>query len=135
MNIDMISVGQRIKDRRKELNLTQTDVYHQTGIASGALSQIENGSRSPSIMIFYKLAVALDCSTDWLLTGESSNSKTSIFSESEESIIKMYRELSDDDKDELFEILSLKLRKARRGKSRSEKSSASMTTEKADMVG
>ena len=47
----------------------------------------------------------------------------------------MYRELSDDDKDELFEILSLKLRKARRGKSRSEKSSASMTTEKADMVG
>ena len=135
MNIDMISVGQRIKDRRKELNLTQTDVYHQTGIASGALSQIENGSRSPSIMIFYKLAVALDFSTDWLLTGESSNSKISIFSESEENIIKMYRELSDDDKDELFEILSLKLRKARRGKSRSEKSSASMTTEKADMVG
>ena len=47
----------------------------------------------------------------------------------------MYRELSDDDKDELFEILSLKLRKTRRGKSRSEKSSASMTTGKADMVG
>lgn len=135
MDIDMISVGQRIKDRRKELNLTQTDVYHQTGIASGALSQIENGSRSPSIMIFYKLAVALDCSTDWLLTGESSDSKNCIFSESEESIIEMYRELSDDDKDEVFEILSLKLRKARRGKSRSEKSSASMTTEKADMVG
>ena len=135
MDIDMISVGQRIKDRRKELNLTQTDVYHQTGIASGALSQIENGSRSPSIMIFYKLAVALDCSTDWLLTGKSSDSKNCIFSESEESIIEMYRELSDDDKDEVFEILSLKLRKARRGKSRSEKSSASMTTEKSDMVG
>ena len=135
MDIDMISVGQRIKDRRKELNLTQTDVYHQTGIASGALSQIENGSRSPSIMIFYKLAVALDCSTDWLLTGKSTDSNNSVFSESEENIIEMYRELSDDDKDELFEILSLKLRKARRGKSRSEKSSASMTTEKADMVG
>lgn len=135
MDIDMISVGQRIKDRRKELNLTQTDVYHQTGIASGALSQIENGSRSPSIMIFYKLAVALDCSTDWLLTGESSDSKNCIFSESEESVIAMYRELSDDDKDEVFEILSLKLRKARRGKSSSEKSSTSMTTEKADMVG
>ena len=135
MDIDMISVGQRIKDRRKELNLTQTDVYHQTGIASGALSQIENGSRSPSIMIFYKLAVALDCSTDWLLTGESSDSKNFIFSESEESVIAMYRELSDDDKDEVFEILSLKLRKARRGKSSSEKSSTSMTTEKADMVG
>lgn len=92
MDIDMISVGQRIKDRRKELNLTQTDVYHQTGIASGALSQIENGSRSPSIMIFYKLAVALDCSTDWLLTGKSTDSNNSVFSESEENIIEMYRE-------------------------------------------
>lgn len=135
MNIDMSSVGQRIKDRRKELHLTQTDIHCETGIASGALSQIENGTRVPSIVIFYKLATCLKCDMDWLLTGESTNSKNCAFSEIEENIIDMYRELSDDDRYELLEILNLKIRKARRAKENHATSSQSMTTDRHDMVG
>ena len=66
MNIDMISIGKRIKDRRKELKLTQIDIKHKCGISSGALSEIENGNRTPSVIAFQLLSQALNCSMDWL---------------------------------------------------------------------
>ena len=43
MDISMTSIGERIKNRRLELGLTQTDIYQACGISSGALSKIENG--------------------------------------------------------------------------------------------
>lgn len=77
MFYDMKDIGNRIKERRKELKLTQNDIYEQCGIASGALSQIENGTRTPSILIFYKLSQTLQCNVDWLITGKSTNQKMS----------------------------------------------------------
>ena len=52
MNISMDIVGNRIRERRKELKLTQTDMHRECGITSGALSQIENGNRVPSAIAF-----------------------------------------------------------------------------------
>ena len=75
MLYDMNDIGKRIKERRKELNLTQNEIYEQCGIASGALSQIENGTRTPTILIFYKLAQTLKCNMEWLITGFSTNEK------------------------------------------------------------
>lgn len=43
MELDMIGIGERIKTRRKELKLSQTDIYERCDITSGALSKIENG--------------------------------------------------------------------------------------------
>ena len=50
---DIKNIGNRILERRKELQLTQTDIYNKCGLATGALSKIENGLRVPSGMIFY----------------------------------------------------------------------------------
>lgn len=111
MEIDMMSVGNRIKQRRHNLNLTQIDIYKKCGIASGALSQIENGTRTPSVIIFYKLAQALECSMDWLLTGSSTNSENGIFSENEETLLNGFRNLSEEDQNELIQILEIKLNK------------------------
>lgn len=52
MDISMESVGNRIKTRRKELGLTQTDIFNACGIQSGALSRIENGTSTPSVFLF-----------------------------------------------------------------------------------
>ena len=140
MKIDMISIGERIRYRRKELQLTQTDIKNACGISTGSLSEIENGIRTPSVLIFYSLSQILKCSMDWLATGTSPNTESGIVSEYGESaadvkLLADFHQLDFDDQDELLVLLDLKLRKARRGKSSSEKSSASMTTEKADMVG
>ena len=94
-NIDKM-VGIRIKTRRKELNLTQKDVYAATGISNGNLSEIERGNVLPSKL--------LQTSIDWILTGEASiidNNSPEIsnieyglkLNESEELIIFMLRSL------------------------------------------
>lgn len=114
MDINMTSIGNRIRDRRKELGLTQTDIHEKCGIASGALSQMESGNRTPSAITLYKLSTVLDCSIDWLITGFSANSQILGLTEQEENTLIIMRELPPDDREELFEIMQMKLRKIRK---------------------
>lgn len=49
MELDIQSIGKRIKKRRKELHLTQTEIKEKTGISSGNMSDIERGNRLPRL--------------------------------------------------------------------------------------
>lgn len=108
------NIGNRILERRKELQLTQTDIYNKCGLATGALSKIENGLRVPSCTIFYDLACALDCSMDWLMTGKSANKHNIELCQKEEKLLNGFRELSEDDQEELIGLLEMKLHKIQR---------------------
>lgn len=123
MEINMIGIGNRIKARRNELGLTQTDIYRECGIASGALSKIENGKTTPSIIAFYRLSQVLECDMNWLATGVSSNLQSMDICKNEELILEGFRQLSSDDQDEIMEILHMKLRRVKRAKDMIEKSS------------
>lgn len=132
MKIDMESIGERIKNRRKQLHLTQTDIKNACGISSGSLSEIENGNRTPSVVIFHALAQVLECSMDWLATGESPDAKSDKFSVSrdcvsdgEYALLDAYRQLDLDDQDEIMDILNMKLNRAKRKKNQSARSSSS----------
>lgn len=114
MDIDMESAGNRIKNRRKEMQLTQIDIYNKCGIRSGALSRIENGTSVPSVILFYRIAQILECDMQWLLTGNSPDMKTSEFSKNEETLLEGFRELSEDEQEELLGILKLKQQKGKR---------------------
>lgn len=135
MELDMIGIGERIKTRRKELKLSQTDIYERCDITSGALSKIENGKTTPSVIAFYKLSQVLECDMNWLATGISSNMQKSNICKLEEELLNGFRELPEDDKDELIGILKMKLRKVQRARGTSAKSSDLTGTEKGDMVG
>lgn len=65
------SSGARIKQRRKELRLTQVQIKEATGISSGNMSEIENGCKLPSTPALLELSSTLDCSIDLILKGES----------------------------------------------------------------
>lgn len=116
------NIGNRILERRKELRLTQTDIYNKCGLATGALSKIENGLRVPSCTIFYDLACALDCSMDWLMTGESANKHNIELCQKEEKLLNGFRELSEDDQEELIGLLEIKLHKIQRARNANSKS-------------
>lgn len=135
MDIDMESVGNRIKSRRKEMQLTQTDIFNMCGIRSGALSRIENGTSVPSVILFYRIAQILECDMQWLLTGVSSNMENVAISKNEEMLLDGFRELSEEDQEELMGILEVKLRKVQRARGTSAKSSDLTGTEKGNMVG
>ena len=49
-------IGQRIKERRKELKITQTQIQQETSISSGNLSCIENGKYLPSAVALLELS-------------------------------------------------------------------------------
>lgn len=117
MDEKMISIGERIKSRRKELGLTQLDIKASCGISSGALSSIENGGRTPSVIAFSQIAQALQCSMDWLATGTSPNTETVSFSKSEEALLNDFRQLSLDDQEEIRDIIALKLKRTKRTES------------------
>lgn len=116
MKIDMETIGKRIREKRKELQLTQNDIKSACGISSGALSEIENGNRTPSIIIFHALSEVLNCSMDWLATGKTPNEKKGNIFASEEinleyEFLTGFRQLTQDDQQELLDILEIKLKK------------------------
>ena len=135
MDISMDSIGNRIRERRKELRLTQTDMHRECGITSGALSQIENGSRVPSAIAFFSISQALNCSMEYLITGVSSETKNIEIFGNEKKLLDGFRELSEDDQEELIGLLEMKLRKTHKARETSAKSSGLTDTEKGNMVG
>ncbi len=113
--MELSEIGKRIKFRRKELGLTQLQIKDNTGISSGNLSEIEHGYKLPSTPALIALSSVLNCSIDWLLKGELSNNNDLILSDEKElSLIKVFRELPDEEKRELLEISQVILRKVKR---------------------
>lgn len=120
MNLDMKTIGERIKTRRLELNLKQNDIKDAVGISSGNLSEIENGNRTPSMVTLYRLADVLECSIDWIVKGESPKkeiAKISHIEDSENEFLSFYLKLSSNDQEEILDIMKLKISKYKMGKS------------------
>jgi phage repressor protein C with HTH and peptisase S24 domain len=64
------SIGQRIKARRSALQWTQERLAEMTGLSKGSIQRYESGD-IPKGDYLIKVAEALDCSVDWLITGKN----------------------------------------------------------------
>lgn len=107
----MDEIGTRIRLRRKELNITQTQIHKETGISSGNLSGIESGKVLPSSLALIALSKVLKCSIDWILTGNEFLSETGISNNREMELISNFRKLTDSDKQKILNIIEYKLYK------------------------
>lgn len=56
---DETVLGQVLRDRRRHLNLTQTDVAIEVGIRTNTVSDIENGKSTARIGIVFRIAAIL----------------------------------------------------------------------------
>lgn len=66
--------GQRIKERRQKLNMTQDELAEKIGYTSNRnISNYEKGTRSPDFETLCKIADALSCTTDYLLGREEND--------------------------------------------------------------
>ena len=63
----MESLGKRISNIRKELNLNQKELAEKCGITEATLSRYENDLREPKSEAIVKIANALNVTTDYLL--------------------------------------------------------------------
>jgi transcriptional regulator with XRE-family HTH domain len=65
-----MSLGQRIKKRRRSLKITQLELAQALGLTPQHISALEQDKRTPSITLLGRLATELGTSIDYLVTGK-----------------------------------------------------------------
>jgi transcriptional regulator with XRE-family HTH domain len=97
-----MTLGQRIKVRRKSLLLTQQQIADAIGISTQHISAIELDQRAPSLPFLTKLAEELGVTIDYLVTGKESvvtdtipaiQSDKTLHPEAKRAMIALVREL------------------------------------------
>lgn len=82
-------MGEKLKELRTQMNLTQTQVAERVGLAVSAISSYESGTRYPSYKALIKLAALFHVSTDFLLgVSDIRNLNVSTLSNSEIAILQ-----------------------------------------------
>jgi len=92
-------VGERIKNQRIELGISQTQLAKKAKLTPAAISQFEAGSRKPSFDAISKLASALGVSTDYLLGNHNDN-----ISDEYTEMIRNIMGFSEENKKLMFEL-------------------------------
>lgn len=62
-----VTLGERIRDRRRSLRMSQKEIADKIGVSVAAISLWEKDKASPSSDNMKSLAAALNCSPTWLL--------------------------------------------------------------------
>lgn len=97
------SINERIKNRRKELNMSQTDLANQVGLKPPAISQYESGARRPSYEALRKLSFALKVSTEYLVSGLTKDQTQEPLEHNDRVILRIINSLTQQDKEKLVE--------------------------------
>lgn len=72
--MEILSLGEKIKRRRKELNMTLKDLA-QDRITPGQISLVESGRSNPSMDLLEYLATTLNTSVEYLMESEESQAE------------------------------------------------------------
>lgn len=110
--MDLKYIGENIRKRRKELNLTIVEVQRMTGISNGNLSGIENGKSAPSAQAIIALSKVLKCTTDYLLldkTVQESENLNYSLSNNELILLERFNSLDESAQSELLDYAEYKI--------------------------
>lgn len=69
--VDPVHLGKRLRQMRRERQLTLEDAGRMTGLAASTLSKIENDQMSPTFDVVQKLAIGFDIDITDLFAGSS----------------------------------------------------------------
>ena len=84
----LIGIGKRIKEIRKNGNLTISEIAMRAGVTSGLISRIENGRTIPSLPVLLKIISSLDIEvTDFFSGLPQANGYKYIISRKEENTV------------------------------------------------
>lgn len=85
-------IGERIRERRKELGMTQDELANKVGVKKTSISNYEVNTNSPPEKIIIKLMEALNCDANYLFADCDKQIKIAI-TPHEERLIKAYRKM------------------------------------------
>ena len=105
--MDNNMIGQRIRERRLHKKLTQKQLASLAKIR-GSISELENSKYLPSAETLLNISQILDCSIEWILTGEdriSDNASPEQLSD----ILPLLKQLSPQRLEEVKKFINYKL--------------------------
>ena len=88
-----MSIGDRIKQRRKELNLTQPQLAEIVGVSKGTIGNYESGLCAPNEKVLLKLFSALKCDANFLYQDNITRSNGQKITVKETKLLNKYRGL------------------------------------------
>ena len=95
-----MSFGTRLRDKRKELEITQPQLAEILGVSQSAIGSWETDTNSPRATLLYDLFDILHCDANYLFQDETKELYKDKATPSEfENIIKKYRDLDDHGKE------------------------------------
>lgn len=100
--VDMNMIVERIDSLLKSRNEKRKDLCNGLGMAENTISAWSSRGTIPAADILNDIAIYLDTSIEYLLTGTDKSG----FSQKEISLMKSYRRLSDRDKKTIDDLLS-----------------------------
>lgn len=101
-----MSFGSRLRDKRKELGITQPALAERLGVSQSAIGSWETDVNSPRATLLYALFDILHCDANYLFQDETKQLyKNEASPEEFENIIKKYRELDAHGKDMVTTVL------------------------------
>ena len=92
-NLNYVEIGKRIKNKRKELSLTQEKLAEIIDVSPSYVSEIERGTGISSLATINNIAQTLDLSLDYLIYGINVNNSNTTFSEILKTIPKNKQKL------------------------------------------
>jgi transcriptional regulator with XRE-family HTH domain len=75
MLLENISIGQKIRKRRSDFNLSLRDLAKHTGLTASFISQVERGVTAPSLNSLRKIAEALEVPLPFFMQDTSRQSR------------------------------------------------------------
>ncbi len=79
----METIGDRIKNKRKEMGLTQLELANKLGVTDRAVSKWEQNEGNPDISILPRIASIFGMSLDYLMTGTEPEKEIVVMSKTE----------------------------------------------------
>jgi transcriptional regulator with XRE-family HTH domain len=102
----MGSLGERIKQLRKQLNMSQSELAEKVGISYAQVGRYETKGAQPPAETLKKIADALGVSPDYLIYGASDEKAKNKLSDAELiNQFKAIEEMDDDDKNVIKKLI------------------------------
>ncbi|MBQ3061468.1 MAG: helix-turn-helix transcriptional regulator [Lachnospiraceae bacterium] len=103
--ISTFLVEERIRQLRKQHNLSQDELAQLAGISSNYMGQIERGEKCPTLDVFLQISLALNVSPVELINDCDSMPAT-IYTPELNKVIQLLRTYSCSELNEVYKVLS-----------------------------
>lgn len=106
MDTSLKAIGQRIRQVRQRLKLTQKSFARELSVSDKTVSAYEMGDISPSIDVLTRTTALGGCTIEWLVYGFDTMPQTTDLSSDELTLIIDFRKASEQDRAVILRVAS-----------------------------